>query len=449
MDAAVDLGNQPLDSGYGEAATDQARDLRTVADHTADLSAGASDAAGDPGRMDATRTDTANDLGVAGDVVAADADSPPGHPYPMHIFFDWSGRVAVGYAPDVLSRIAARKVAIWPATSVLSAPGQTSVTAIREQSPDFVALCSLNPMFYSATEPGHSWLAHRLWEIGSSNPMRHVDGTAARAGPDGQDTVPPLDMWLSPWPPEAPFAYNRTLLVDYIDGLEAAMVALPGVCDGLLFRELLSQPVTLPVQQAIHGAYDLDQDGVGFPEDPEERSAWIAWQRDIVIELRARMGAEFVIVTGGRMTHPDYYDYDLPTARASNGTFFTLYPATPGMTGPATVEQLYQIVVRNEHPPAGGRRWNILALSQYASEPEFNLTRISSLIFHAMYCKLGGNDEVLLEDPHDLLPGELGGELVVERLTTTSIYSRLYEHGLASLITDDERGVLSASFSQE
>lgn len=96
--------------------------------------------------------------------------------------------------------------------------------------------------------------------------------------------------------------------------------------------------------------------------------------------------------------------------------------------------------------PAGratGR--HLLGLPDFAAAYHLNVGRIGSLVFQVPYCKEGGRDGVLFDDPHGLQPGAVLGEMLTGGGTGNMFYMRAYANGWATILAIDGQP-LTASF---
>jgi len=221
---------------------------------------------------------------------------------------------------------------------------------------------------------------------------------------------------------------DRALITKIVDLIETYQEGDGTPIDGIMHDYFMYSVYISPYSRpTVEGEPDLDGDGVPCGEDQDERDLLLLWQKEYLLELRARFGDDFIMIGNGR---PPQEDPEL--AGLLNGIFYELFPNGPWCW---TDRRGFLRLLDNQREGflarAKGRTWSILSNDQIEQNNLFCL--VSSLLAGCLYTELHGSS-TFTGWTLTLNAGEPAGEISVEGNTDSLLTaSRPFRYGEARI----------------
>lgn len=173
---------------------------------------------------------------------------------------------------------------------------------------------------------------------------------------------------------------NYALIEDIVGLYEQYQEATGNAIDGVLhdyFTDYLYINWTL--EGIVEGEADLDDDGIPYHDDPDEKAQLVAWQKAYVRAFDDRFGPDFLQVANGHLPQTD-----AELAGLLNGIYYEVFPNNrTGLSDRQGLELLIANCARGWLRPAGGRTWSIVTNDEIAQNNWFCL--IASMIAGCCY----------------------------------------------------------------
>jgi hypothetical protein len=260
-------------------------------------------------RMIAYAFAVASLVGCTASQTAPDADNaivmPPPSPttptsldtQPLQAWMDRSLGLT-SYDAVQLAEMAEAPMILLSLRLVLSDEGETAIRAIRAFNPDVLIVgilptLSVNTSYDSEDQRTRFPMGAELHDL----LLPHVARTTTGDTPLMWSSAPMVNPYRAG-------GFKTGLLADVLDIVSTYAALHPGVLDGV-FHDYLSQaPFLFPGQTNV-GEVDLDGDGIGASDDPNDRDAWLSWQRALVAGFQQRFGEGLIQIGNGRLPHSD------------------------------------------------------------------------------------------------------------------------------------------------
>ena len=311
-----------------------------------------------------------------------------------------------GYGEAHADSLADTDLLMFQLRTLLSDDGAENVRRIRAANPDVIIIGSLQlltifPHWNDEWHRERMTLGRDLWNAIHDRPARTTTG----------DLVP---MWsgMTTLNPLRDGRLDAAMLDEVVDAIVRHFARYPGVVDGIMHDYTAESPWIYPSpQEANIGEVDLDQDGIPYGEDPEERAAWIGWQEQIVIRLQERIGPGLIQIANGRMAveRPSF-------TRLIAGAYFEHFPSMtwhqPQSYG---FERMYEITRADGLTPRRGRTWSMLSPPAGGAAGDLQLRRLANLLFESHYARRETIDALVVGEAPTLEVGTPLGPVVRER----------------------------------
>jgi len=289
-------------------------------------------------------------LSTACAVEGPDDSAPPaptpelGHP--ARAFLDRSLYLSQ-YGEAELAIMADNPVLILPLRGLVAPEAVAPIERIRELNPDIVIFgvlptLSVNEVWNHPNMRPRLPLTTELYDLLSPHLARTVEGDIPLMWTDAPMITPMLDGEL-----------NEELLEGVLDILVDAVRAYPTHVDGIFHDYMSGRPFVYPDGGA---EVDLDGDGIGAREDPDDTEVWVAWQRELARRLQARLGRDFIQIANGRLPQDD------PTiAEHVAGIVYEAFPRMVwGYSDREGMERVLDQLEPGHLTPRRGRTWSLL-----------------------------------------------------------------------------------------
>lgn len=359
------------------------------------------------------------------DVILPDIPAPPPSA-PDVTAFDGTLQIALpGYGDQHAQSLAETDLLVVQLRAALSDDGAANIRRLREENPDLVVIGSLQllTIFEHWNDAWHRprmTLGAALWDILHDRPALSTTGAVVPMWDRMETFNPMLDGRL-----------DDRRLDAVVTAIAEHFARYPDVCDGILHDYTSESPWIYPSpEQAGIGEVDLDGDGVGFADDPDEQPVWIAWQEEFFRRLQARIGPGLIQIGNGKMA------IERPsTMQLLAGALFEEFPSMTWHQAPQYgFDRLEATLASGGLIPRRGRTWNLIGGSAFGSLGAVEMRRLGNLLYGGFYTYRDTVEELVPNDPSPYALGAVSGQVTRERIDGGGLrISREYEQGVVMI----------------
>lgn len=327
-----------------------------------------------------------------------------------------------GYVAPRAAELAEADLIMIQLRAIHSEDGAQNIRDLRALNPDIVVIGSIQlltifPHWNDSYHRTRMTLGAALWDAIHDRPAYSTTGERVPMW-DGMDMLNPMrDGEL-----------DEDMLGEVVEAFRSHFERYPGIADGIMHDYTSASPWIYPHPDIANiGEVDLDQDGIGYADDPAEQAAWIGWQEELFRRLQRAIGPGLIQIANGRMA------VERPsTMQLLAGAFFEDFPTMTWHQAPRYgYDRLDELAGPGGLVPRRGRTWNLISSPATGAIGNLQLRRMANLLYDGFYSRSETHGDLIA--PADDEPIEIGAALGPVSRTRADNgdvrFTRSYEEG--------------------
>ncbi len=357
-------------------------------------------------------------------------------PLPAQAWMDRSLLLAT-YDETQLAEMASSPMVILPLRLSLSEEGATAIRRLRQLNPDLLVIgmfsvLSVDQSWNTANQRERFPIIGPIFDLMQPHRMTTTTG----AEPLMWDGAPMVNPWTRG-------GFKESLLNRMMDVIAAQALLYPDILDGVFHDYMSAFPHLYPGQEDEPnvGEVDMDGDGIGTRDDPDENVAWVQWQHQLLAQWKLRFGPGLIQIVNGRLPH-----FDADIAGFTTGIAYESFPTT--VWGYSDEEAMALLQEHLEPGWLGPARGNTFSLLWDRNGRRSTFCRIASMLLGQPYVLTDLNGFVGRDVLAPPASTPIGPMLVEDKPTGGKIFSREFVEGTARIETSSNGMTVRAEFTE-